>query len=145
VSGNRTPFFEETSLHFECTSCGDCCIAPDGYHVYLDRNEAEAIRGFLGLSSGWFRRRYLNRLADGDLVAAAEADGRCVFLQADGHCRVYPVRPLQCRTYPFWPEVLASRHTWQREARRCEGINRGREVPYGRIRRNLKACLRYDR
>ena len=52
--------------------------------------------------------------------------------------RVYPVRPLQCRTYPFWPEVLASRQAWQREARRCEGINRGRAVPAGRIRRQLK-------
>ena len=144
MSGNRTPFFEESPLYFECTRCGDCCIAPDGYHVYLDRDEAEAIRDFLGLSSGWFRRRYLERLAMGDLVAAAEADGRCVFLQADGRCRVYPVRPLQCRTYPFWPEVLASRRAWQREARRCEGINRGREVAPGRIRRNLKACLRYD-
>ena len=141
MSGTRTPFFEGTPLHFECTGCGDCCVATDGYYVYLDRDEAEAIRTSLGLSAGWFRRRYLDRLADGELVAASEADGRCVFLQADGRCRVYSVRPLQCRTYPFWPEVLASRRTWQREARRCEGINRGHEVSRRRIRRQLKACL----
>lgn len=141
MSGARTPFFEQTPLHFKCTRCGDCCVAADGYHVFLDRDEAEAIRTLLGLSTGWFRRRYLHRLADGELVAAAEADGRCVFLQADGSCRVYPARPLQCRTYPFWPEVLASRRAWLREARRCEGINCGSEVPPGRIRRQLKACL----
>jgi Fe-S-cluster containining protein len=138
MGGNRTPFYEMSPLHFECTRCGDCCIAPDGYHVFLESGEAEAIRGYLGLSKGWFRRRYLDRLADGELVAALEADGRCVFLGVDGGCRVYPVRPLQCRTYPFWPEVLASRRAWQREACRCEGINRGRSVPAGRIRRQLK-------
>ena len=144
MSGTRAPFFEQAPLCFDCTRCGDCCIAPEGYHVFLCGDETEAIRGYLGLSAGWFRRRYLVRLADGELVAAAEADGRCVFLQPDGSCRVYPVRPLQCRTYPFWPEVLASRRSWLREGHRCEGINRGREVSPGRIRRNLKACLRYD-
>ncbi len=138
MGGTRTPFYETSPLHFECTCCGDCCIAPDGYHVFLENGEAEAIRGYLGLSKGWFRRRYLDRLADGELVAALEAGGRCVFLGADGGCRIYPVRPLQCRTYPFWPEVLASRQAWQREARRCEGINRGRAVPATWIRRQLK-------
>ena len=138
MGGNRTPFYETSPLHFECTCCGDCCIAPDGYHVFLESGEAEAIRGYLGLSKGWFRRRYLDRLADGKLVAALEADGRCVFLGADGGCRLDSVRPLQCRTDPSWPEVLASRQAGQREARRCEGINRGRAVPAAGIRRQLK-------
>lgn len=30
--------------------------------------------------------------------------------------------PMQCRTYPFWPEPLTSRHDWEAEALRCEGI-----------------------
>ena len=141
MSGSRVPFFEESPLHFECTRFGHCCIAADGFHVFLDRDEAEVIRALLGLSAGWFRRRYLHRLADGELVAATEADGRCVFLQSDGSCRVYAARPLQCRTYPFWPEVLVSRRAWLRESRRCEGINRGGEVPPGRVRRQLEACL----
>ncbi|KAL3156800.1 hypothetical protein ABBQ38_001071 [Trebouxia sp. C0009 RCD-2024] len=29
---------------------------------------------------------------------------------------------MQCRTYPFWPEPLTSRHDWEAEALRCEGI-----------------------
>lgn len=29
---------------------------------------------------------------------------------------------VQCRTYPFWPESLTSRHDWEAEALRCEGI-----------------------
>ena len=27
----------------------------------------------------------------------------CVFLTKTKKCSIYPVRPLQCLTYPFWP------------------------------------------
>jgi len=133
------PFFEQQALRFECTRCGRCCIAGDGYHVYLGANEATGIREYLGLSTGWFRRRYLQRTDAGDLVAASQADGRCIFLGEDDRCRVYPVRPAQCRTYPFWPEVVRSRTTWLRESSRCEGIDRGPAVPVTVIHRHLKA------
>jgi hypothetical protein len=134
------PFFERQPLRFSCTRCGRCCIAGDGYHVYLTAEEAESIRAYLQLSRAWFRRRYLQRLATGELAATSGDDDRCVFLRKDGQCRVYPVRPLQCRTYPFWPELVHSATAWRREARRCEGINRGPVVPLGRIRRAIKAC-----
>ena len=81
---------------------------------------------------------------DGDLIAASEADGRCVFLGANGQCRVYPVRPVQCRTYPFWPEVLCSGTAWEQESRRCEGIGRGGVVPVTRIRAALARQRAHD-
>jgi Fe-S-cluster containining protein len=138
------PFFERQPLRFSCTRCGQCCIAGDGYHVYLTGKEAESIRNYLRLSCGWFRRRYLQRLETGELTATSGPDGRCVFLQRDGRCRVYSVRPLQCRTYPFWPEVAGSAAAWRREARRCEGINQGAVVAPGRIRRAVRACLKRE-
>jgi Fe-S-cluster containining protein len=110
------------------------------YYVFLSEPEAERIRNYLQLSRGWFRRRYLERLEDGELVAAAGGGDRCIFLDAAGQCRVYPVRPGQCRTYPFWPEVAGSALAWRKEARRCEGINRGAVVPVDKIRRAVRAC-----
>jgi len=136
--------FDIQQLRFECTQCGQCCIAGPGHYVFLTDAEANAIREFLGLSKGWFRRRYLRRLADGERVAAAGVDGRCVFLGADGRCRVYTVRPVQCRTYPFWPEVLRSRVAWQQESKRCEGIGRGVVVPMPRIRAALLRQRAHD-
>ena len=135
------PFYEYQALHFSCTACGDCCITGNDYYVYLSTREAERLRKYLELSRSWFRRRYLERLDNGDLVAASEDDGRCVFLDENRNCSVYPVRPLQCRTYPFWPELAGSSRAWQREARRCEGINCGNAVPLARIRRSVRACL----
>lgn len=40
-------------------------------------------------------------------------------------CAIYPVRPLQCRTWPFWPENMKSRAAWDRAAKGCPGMNRG--------------------
>ena len=103
--------------------------------------ESEAIRHHLQLSQGWFRRRYLMRLADGDLVLASGDDDRCIFLDDAGQCRVYSARPLQCKSYPFWPELAGNARAWISEARRCEGINQGAVVPVSTIRRQVQACL----
>ena len=39
-------------------------------------------------------------------------------------CRVYPVRPVQCRAWPWWQENLASPERWAECARRCPGIGK---------------------
>ncbi len=49
----------------------------------------------------------------------------CIFWLGGG-CIVYPVRPLQCKSYPFWPAYLGSRKDWEGLKRRCPGINTGR-------------------
>jgi len=130
----------QAGLRFSCTQCGQCCAIAGDYYVFLNNEESERIRAYLQLSQGWFRRRYLQRLADGEQVLASGSDERCIFLDARGKCRVYTVRPVQCRTYPFWPELVDSAAAWNREARRCEGINRGRLIPRSTIRRYLRKC-----
>jgi hypothetical protein len=138
------PFFERQPVHFSCTACGKCCATAGEYYVFLTRDEAEAIREQLGLSGSWFRRRYLARLEEGELVLAAGKGECCIFLDSNGRCSIYTVRPLQCRTYPFWPELVGSRRAWQREAVRCEGINRGARVPRQTIRKAIRACREQD-
>jgi Fe-S-cluster containining protein len=134
------PYFERHPLRFSCTRCGRCCKGEAGYHVYLARSEAEAICTHLGLTWKWFRRHYLRRLDDGSLVAADNA-AACIFLDAAGQCGIYAARPVQCRTYPFWPELVSSEAAWRREACRCEGISRGHVVPVARIRKSISTCL----
>lgn len=135
------PFFEKQPVRFSCTQCGKCCLTGGDYYVYLTAAESEVIRNRLQLSRSWFHRRYLGRLEAGERVLASGKDARCIFLDDSGQCRVYSVRPLQCRTYPFWPELTGSARAWNSEARRCEGINRGAVIPVTTIRRNVNACL----
>ena len=128
-------------LRFECTGCGGCCTGRGNarveYYVAVTPVERRRIRQYLGISVAWFKRRYLMRFEDGDESLRWEGD-RCAFLDDDKRCRIYPVRPVQCRTYPFWPELVESKFAWRAEARRCEGINRGEIVPVARMRHALR-------
>ncbi|MEJ2566262.1 MAG: YkgJ family cysteine cluster protein [Gammaproteobacteria bacterium] len=126
--------YEKTALRFQCTGCGRCCSGDPDYYVFLTPAEAEGIRRYLQLSERWFRRHYLRHTPRDELVVNNQGGGSCVFLDQDNRCRIYAARPVQCRTYPFWPEVARSRTAWRREARRCEGIDRGQVVPLTRIR-----------
>lgn len=45
----------------------------------------------------------------------------CVFLEPDGkQCSIYEARPVQCRTYPFWPTIMESMQSWDSECRRMD-------------------------
>lgn len=112
---------------FSCTGCGDCCRGRGDYYVAVTPAEQQRIRRYLALSPAWFARRYIDRDDDGDSLRW-EASGRCVFLSADDQCRIYPVRPRQCRTYPFWPEIVVSARAWNDESRHCEGMKRVTEI-----------------
>jgi len=126
-----------SGFRFACTACGRCCTGRGAYYVAATAAEQRRIQRFLGISWRWFRRRYVTRDTDGTESLRWNRD-RCVFLDASGRCRIYPVRPAQCRTYPFWPELVASPSRWKAEARECEGIGRGGVIPLARVRARLR-------
>ena len=134
------PYYQRHSLRFSCTRCGRCCTGGADYYVCFSQAEAKAACAHLGLTWKWFRHHYLRRLDEPGLVAADNA-GACIFLDAAGQCRIYAVRPVQCRTYPFWPELVNTAAAWKQEACRCEGINRGDVVPPDTISSAVNACL----
>jgi Fe-S-cluster containining protein len=48
----------------------------------------------------------------------------CVFWDIQG-CTVYHVRPLQCRTFPFWDYILCSPQAWKNAGKGCAGMDNG--------------------
>ena len=113
-------------LRFECTQCGDCCTGAPGY-VWVTHRESDAIARFLQMSRDTFRKRYVREV--GRRYSLIErANGDCVFFH-DG-CTVYPARPKQCRTYPFWPENLSSRSAWEELESECPGARPGKGRVY---------------
>lgn len=125
------------SLRFECTGCGACCRGRGDYWVEASRTEQRRIQRFLKVSWRWFRRRYVIEYEDGS-EGLQWQDNRCVFLDRYGRCRIYSVRPMQCRTYPFWSEVVDSLASWRAAAKECEGIGRGAVIPLSQVRERLK-------
>lgn len=60
------------------------------------------------------------------MVSIKEKDNYdCIFLSDKG-CSIYPVRPLQCRNYPFWSNIMISKEEWQKESSFCPGIGKGK-------------------
>jgi uncharacterized protein len=96
-----------------------------------------------GLTVNEFRHKYARKLHEGwSLNEVQTAQGfDCVFLDrtsipGKAVCSIYSVRPMQCRTWPFWPENLKSRRHWETVKRRtpCPGMDRGNLVPIEHIR-----------
>jgi uncharacterized protein len=111
-------------LRFECQRCGECCTHHGEYaYVYLSRAEGEAIAAHLGLSHAAFETRYCTE-EDGWTVLRMDRP-ECPFLTAGRSCAIYPVRPVQCATWPFWRDNL-QRETWEGVvARTCPGVGVG--------------------
>lgn len=104
-------------LKFSCTQCGNCCRNHGEYSfVYLMPSEVGSIAAWLGLSRREFLARHCTR-KDGAVTLRTDSPA-CPFLGADNRCGIYPVRPKQCATWPFWRENLA-RAVWEDEVRAC--------------------------
>jgi len=121
-------------LAFSCSECGSCCTGEPGY-VWVTKEEIRRIADFLGREDGWLEKSHLRRV--GFRYSLTEKkNGDCIFLEQEngrGGCRIYPVRPLQCRTWPFWPSNLRSADAWDEAVLKCPGINTGKHYDFAQI------------
>lgn len=130
---------------FECTACGDCCRG-GGAEVSCNTAEATAIAKFLHISYDKFVETYCKQYSKRPgwhFLKSKGPDQACIFLESDGRCSVYSYRPLQCVTYPYWPELMSD-SAWQNEAKFCEGINSDAPcVDVGEAVQKLSAASEY--
>jgi Fe-S-cluster containining protein len=130
-----SPWYED-GLRFRCTRCGNCCTGPPGF-VWVTDEEVDAIADFLCEDAEQFVPIYTRRLPRG-LSLREKANGDCVFYEAGKGCRIYPVRPRQCRTWPFWESNVGSPEAWEQTRRACPGAGIGELVPAEEITRRMK-------
>lgn len=119
---DRRPYFFDAGIRFSCRRCGACCTGEPGI-VRVSTAEVKKIAEHLNTAVTAIVDAYLLPWENG-YRAREMADGRCIFFE-DG-CRIYPVRPVQCRTFPFWIATLRSLEKWQATCRACPGIGTGR-------------------
>ena len=141
----------QQGLRFTCTTCGNCCTGGPGY-VWVTEEEVARLAEYLTLTVEETMDRYCRRLYGRiSLNEAKSSTGTydCVFLkevqpprtnrrgdaivQAKRVCGIYHARPLQCRTWPFWPENLDAKAAWEGETRKCPGMNTGRHYTRDQI------------
>ena len=134
-------------LSFTCTQCGNCCTGGPGY-VWISDDEIDRLAAHLNLSRDETLKQHC-RTIRGRISLKERRDHRgeypCIFLteheSKDGKgkrilkrgCSIYPVRPLQCRTWPFWDGNLTNKDDYEHITRHCPGTGEGRRYSLDQI------------
>jgi len=121
--------------------CGACCAGPDEGYIWVTKPEMELIAKYLDEPVEQLWGKYLKRMGKRATIIEEPLSRDCIFLtdtNGQKSCAIYPVRPNQCRTWPFWPDNLTTPNDWNRAAMKCPGINRGRLYSFEEIERLKK-------
>ncbi|MRJ03148.1 MAG: YkgJ family cysteine cluster protein [Epsilonproteobacteria bacterium] len=107
-----------------CLLCMDrCCRGERGY-VWVGRGEIEEISRYLGMETRELIEGYLRKVGYRWSLKEVKSQGEylCIFLAEGGRgCTIYPVRPKQCREYPFWDRYRDPEHISE-VCKECRGI-----------------------
>jgi Fe-S-cluster containining protein len=116
---NNFPFTFDPNACRECR--GECCRW--GGYVWVTEEEIQAMAELMNMDLDAFANEYVKaaygklslqeRLREGEYHC-------CLFDPFTNRCLVYPVRPEQCRTFPFWD---AYREKYQVLLDICPGVS----------------------
>lgn len=115
-------------FRFQCQrGCTKCCNI-EGY-VYITEDDLTRIAKYLKMTPEDFESKYVYRTTN-LLRLRKPRNAQCIFLREDG-CGVHPVNPVQCRTFPFWPELVEKPSEWKKTGELCPGIGEGPLIQIG--------------
>ena len=125
-----------TPVKFECQKgCSNCCKTGGGF-VFISSKNVDRISKYLKISKEIFIKKYAKPKGE-QFILMDKNGSECIFLEND-RCSIYPVRPLQCRTFPFWTANMKSDKRWQQVAEECPGIGIGKDFSKEDIEEVLK-------
>jgi hypothetical protein len=115
-------------VRFTCQpGCVRCC-EQKGF-VYITAGDLLRLAQFLQMSPRDFEQQFVYRTRK-QLRLRKPRGRQCHFLIGGG-CQVHEVKPVQCRLFPFWPDLLESAREWNRTAKWCPGIGHGDLIQIG--------------
>lgn len=110
-------------LYFKCSQCSNCCSGFPGF-VWISQEEIEQIHKFLKISKNDFLKNYTRQVYGKISLIEDPINYDCCFLK-NKKCTIYPIRPHQCKSYPFWESNLSDKKSWQGLKKQCPGIDQG--------------------
>jgi Fe-S-cluster containining protein len=129
----------QEGLQFTCTRCGKCCRdREDPTFVFVEEDDVQRLADCLRTSLKQVIQKYCTWSEDG--LVFKRKKGACIFWDDCIGCRIYPARPTQCRTWPFWPANLRQ-ETWKEAARFCPGCNKGKSFGRSEIENTASLML----
>jgi len=128
---DQDPWYAE-GLRFTCSACGNCCTGAPGF-VWVSDEEIEQLAAWLAIDRAAFQHKFVRRVGQRQSLVE-HANGDCVFFDPQTRrCRVYRLRPKQCRTWPFWDANLRQPDAWAATCQVCPGAGTGELVPLEQI------------
>ena len=122
---NNKSFYKD-GLKFECQGSGKCCTSHGEYgFVFLTLKDRQRMASHLKLPTRKFTKDFCQKTKGYFHLREDLGNPDCLFLKKK-RCSIYQARPTQCRTWPFWPEVLNAK-TWRKDvASFCPGVGKGK-------------------
>jgi Fe-S-cluster containining protein len=108
--------------------------------VFLSQEDLDSLAAAQGMKPGEFTETWCRwvSLGRGEYLSLKEkANYDCVFWKEG--CLVYPSRPLQCRTFPFWDSIVCSAAAWEKAGLGCPGMGRGELHSRARIEEQARS------
>jgi Fe-S-cluster containining protein len=92
--------------------------------VWVEADEIKRLASFRGETVEQFCAKFVRQV--GDRYSLIEKPGGdCIFWDKTAGCTVYPARPNQCQTWPFWPENVETPEDWDHVCTVCPGSGNG--------------------
>lgn len=90
---------------YDCQGCGECCRGRFAIVISHDDKNRIVEQGWRDEELGLHGQPLFTQQGHG-LLLAHQADGSCIFLNAEGRCRIHArfgesAKPVPCRLYPF--------------------------------------------
>lgn len=128
----------QKGVQFSCTGSGKCCTSHGEYgYVYLNLEDRQRFAKYFKMRTSDFTKKYCSKTGGIWHLNENKNNPDCMYLKGRS-CGVYEARPTQCRTWPFWPEVMNAK-TWKDEVKSfCPGVGKGRVVSGKEIEEQLR-------
>lgn len=132
-------------VRFECTGSGKCCTSHGEFgFVYLNLEDRQRFARHLKMRTSDFTRKYCEKTGGIWHLKEDPKNPDCLFLKGKS-CSVYEARPTQCRTWPFWPEVMNAK-SWAKDVKSfCPGVGRGSVIPAEKIENQLREQIQSEK
>lgn len=113
----------------KCAECqGKCCYGPSGY-IFISIQEIQNIANFLHIAFEDTCIQYIKKVGYRFSLIEKMCKNKnmgmgCIFFNEETMlCDIYPVRPKQCQTFPFW-NLYKEKENKKELFSRCIGVCR---------------------
>ena len=124
-------------IFFKCKKCSGCCTGFEGF-VWITKEDIFKISNFLKITELEFLKKYTRYV--GKKISLIEIGNNfdCIFLK-NKKCQIYNIRPKQCKTFPFWTELLKSKKAFYENTKSCPGcLETNKKISFEEIEKIVK-------